>query len=205
MDYTYFIKTFVALFVIVDGVGNVPIFSAVLDGFTVEQKRRTVKNSIFLAAAVLLGFIFFGTSLFSLLGIRFSSFKIASGILLAIISVEMLFGRKSRTELSPETLEEAVEEVSITPLAVPLLTGPGTITTAMVLFNDLVSGEEKLFFVAVVLAVFLVTYFILVKMDFFYRIMGKRGTRVATRLMGLIILSLAVEFITSGIKESGLV
>ena len=204
MDATYFVRSFVALFVIVDSVGNVPIFMTILDKFNLDQKRRIIRYSIILAAAALMGFVFFGRIIFGLLGISFSSFKIAGGLLLLIISVEMLFGGKSRTEMSPETLEAEVEEVSITPLAIPLLTGPGAITTAMVLYNDLVLPIDKIYFLLVVAAVFLVSYVILANMTLFHRILGRMGTKVITRLMGLILMSLSIEFMLSGIHDSGL-
>ncbi len=139
--------------------------------------------------------------IFELLDIKMYSFRIAGGILLLIISIEMLFGRKSRTEAS-EDIEEEKENISITPLAIPLLTGPGAITTGIVLFDNAENDINKIFLMINIVLIFLISYFILSKSNLIFRILGKTGTRVITRVMGLMLSAIAIQFILTGISEA---
>jgi len=145
---------------------------------------------------------FTGNWIFYLLNITMYSFKVAGGILLLIISIEMLFGKKSKTETS-EDIEEKKHDITVTPLAIPLLTGPGALTTGIVLFDN--TGWELggiIALLASILAAFLISYYILIKAPKVFRYLGKTGTKVVVRIMGIFLLSIAVQFIISGVSES---
>lgn len=204
MDINYAIYSFAALFLIVDAVGNVPIFLALLEPFKSSDRDAMIRKAVTIAALVLLLFTFLGNYIFSALGIEIYSFKIAGGILLLIISIEMLFGRKSRTESSVEEEDEArrKEDLAITPMAVPLLTGPGAITTGIVLFNSAKSVVDQALLILDIFAVFLASYAILINSGFVYRVLGATGTKVVVRLMGLLLSSIAVQFIITGAAEA---
>jgi len=140
------------------------------------------------------------------LNIDFSSFKIAGGVLLFLISMEMLFGYKTRTEMTHNEQAEAEdrENVAIAPLAIPLITGPGAITTGIVLFSQARTPWAGVEFVLAAAAAFLVSYLLLLQSEKISKWIGVIGLKVITRVMGLLLMSLAVQFVISGLKESAL-
>ena len=145
---------------------------------------------------------FTGNMIFMLLSIQMYSFKVAGGILLMIIAVEMLFGRKSRTETS-EDIEEKKHDLTVTPLAIPLLTGPGALTTGIVLFDSTAGNIDKMMILVIsILLTFLVSYVILIKSPKVFKYLGKTGTKVVVRVMGLLLLSIAVQFMINGMSEA---
>ncbi len=202
MDINFLIYAFTALFVIIDPIANVPVFLALLSGASKEEYRRAVGRAALIAAAVLLLFTYLGVYIFSYLGIEMYSFRIAGGLLLFIIAMEMLFGMRTRTELTPEEEAERREEVVVTPLAVPLLTGPGAITTGIVLLSRAPGEAERLLLALAIVLVFLASYLILRNADTVYRLLGTTGTKVVTRLMGLLLAAIAVQFVIDGIAEA---
>jgi len=200
---TFFIQSFVALFVIIDSVGNVPIFITLLERFSEQDRKQIIRRAVLIALLTLLGVTLTGNLIFALLSIKMYSFRIAGGILLMIISVEMLFGRKSLTENS-EDIEERKHDLTVTPLAIPLLTGPGALTAGIVLFDSAGSSLKKLLLIASIALAFLISYWILSKSDKVFKALGKTGTKVIVRIMGLMLLSLAVQFIINGISEAAI-
>jgi len=131
----FFIQSLVAFFVVIDSIGNVPIFISLLDSFREDDRKQIIKKASRIAMLTLIIVTFTGNWIFYLLNITMYSFKVAGGILLLIISIEMLFGKKSKTETS-EDIEEKKHDITVTPLAIPLLTGPGALTTGIVLFDN---------------------------------------------------------------------
>jgi multiple antibiotic resistance protein len=202
MDLNFLIYSFTALFIIIDPIANVPIFLSLLSGATKEEYRRAVKKATLIAVVVLLLFTYLGVYIFAYLGIQMYSFRIAGGMLLFVIAMEMLFGMRTRTELTPEEESERREEITVTPLAVPLLTGPGAITTGIVLLSRASSEAEMLLLALAIVLVFLVSYLILIHANAVYRLLGTTGTKVVTRLMGLLLAAIAVQFIIDGIAEA---
>ena len=199
---TFFIQSFVALFVILDAIGNVPIFVGLLEGFTEEDRKQIIKRATIIALLTLLVVTFTGNMIFMLLSIQMYSFKVAGGILLMIIAVEMLFGRKSRTETS-EDIEEKKHDLTVTPLAIPLLTGPGALTTGIVLFDSTAGNIDKMMILFIsILLTFLLSYIILIKSPKVFKYLGKTGTKVVVRVMGLLLLSIAVQFMINGMSEA---
>ncbi len=202
MDLSFLVYSFIALFIIVDPVANVPVFLGMLEGISEAGYRRAVKRASVMAMLVLLIFTYAGAYFFRYLGIELYSFRIAGGVLLFIIAMEMLFGRRTRTELAPEEESVRADELSITPLAVPLLTGPGAITTGIVLQSRAQGVEESLMLGIAVVLVFLTSWAILANARRIYLLLGDTGTRVVTRLMGLLLASIAVQFIVDGVREA---
>ncbi len=200
-DLNFFIYSFIALFVIVDPIMNIPIFIAILEGFSREEFKKTVKRACIVGMLVLIVFTFFGVYIFKYLNIEMASFRIAGGILLLIISLEMLFGRKTKTEYSPEVVAEKREELAVTPLAIPLLTGPGAITTGIVLYGTAKSILDKLELFAAVVLVYTLSYIILSNAHRLFDILGSTGTIVIVRIMGLLLAAISVQFIVDGIRE----
>lgn len=144
-----------------------------------------------------------GKRIFEFIGIEMYSFRIAGGVLLFIIAIEMLFGKRSRTETSQEERDDALrrDDVAITPLAIPLITGPGAITTGIMLFNTAGSVENQVSLIGVIILLFAITYVILIKSELVFKIFGNTGTKVIARIMGLILCAISVQFIIDGILE----
>ncbi len=202
LDLNYIISSFIALFIIIDSIGNVPIFLALLEEYTKKERDEIIKKSCIIAMISLIGFILIGNRFMEILGVSFYSFKIAGGILLLIISIEMLFGKKTLTEYSPDIEKRSKEDIIVTPLAIPLLTGPGAITIGLMYFLQAKDFIHKLFLFINIFLVFFISYIILKEGVRLFNLLGNTGTRVIARLMGLILASIAVEFIISGIKAS---
>ncbi len=201
IDPIFTVKSFVALFVIIDAFGVVPIFISLLEGYREEDKQAMIKMAVRVATITLIILTLTGNLIFQLLGIDMYSFRIAGGIILLIISIEMLFGRKTRTGSSEET-EIEKEDIAITPMAIPLLTGPGAITTGIVLFDETGTVLNGIILIINILLVFWISYVIFSKLNLVYKVMGRTGTRVVTRIMGLMLSAISVQFIISGISEA---
>jgi multiple antibiotic resistance protein len=192
----------VALFAIVDPFANIPIYISILDRFRERDRPAMIREAVLIAFIALFVFTLVGNIVFQFMGITLYSFKIAGGVLLFIIAVEMLFGRKTRTEISDDTLKEEREDVSIMPLAIPLLTGPGAITTGIVFYNSAATIADKLVVLACIVAVFLLSYVILSQGELIHKKLGKTGNKVIIRIMGLLLSAIAVQFVISGVGEA---
>lgn len=206
VEVSYFLLVFATVFFITDPFANIPIFSSFLESFSEESRRKTIQKSYLIALAAFFLFSIFGLALFGYLNIEFFSFKIAGGILLFIISLEMLFGFKTRTEITSaeKVSAEEKEDISITPLAIPLITGPGAITTGIVLFSRAQTSFQIMEFALASLAAFAAGYVLLTKSEKITKAFGLIGMKIATRVMGLLLMALAVQFVVNGIKESAL-
>jgi multiple antibiotic resistance protein len=201
---SFFIQSFIALFVIVDPIGNVPVFLGVLERFTEAERKAVLRKAFIVAGTALFIVTLTGNIFFKILGIELYSFRIAGGLLLSIVSIEMLYGRKTRTESSSDEERHYSERdaVSIIPLAIPLLTGPGALTTGIVLFETAGNYVNRIVLLGVIIIVYFIAYFILAESAAVFRYMGKTGTTVATRIMGLMLLSMAVQFVVGGIQSA---
>lgn len=194
------------LFLVVDPVGCIPLFAAITHGSSPARRRRTVTRAVLVALAVLVAFAWAGTAVLSRLGIGLPAVRIAGGILLFLIGLEMLWGRVSRTETTPPEEEEAAgkDDVSITPLAIPLLAGPGSITAVMLLGGP---GRGAGGAAAVTLATALVlgaSWLLLTGTDVLLRLLGQIGIRVVSRVMGLLLLFLSTQMVVDGVRGAGL-
>ena len=201
---SFSVRSFVSLFVIVNAIGNVPIFVTLLQKFDENERRSIVKKAVLVACAALVMVTLTGNIFFRLLGIELYSFRIAGGVLLTIVSIEMLYGRKSRTQSSADEEEHYAqkEEIIIIPLAIPLLTGPGALTTGIVLFDTAGNLFNRMILLLLIGIVYFISYLILSRSGVVFKYLGKTGTTVAIRIMGLMLLSVAVQFIIGGVKEA---
>ena len=201
---SFFVRSFVSLFVIVNAIGNAPVFLSLLQKYKEGERRTIIKKAIIVAGASLLVVTLTGNVFFRLLGIELYSFRIAGGILLAIVSIEMLYGRKTQTQSSADEERYYAErdEISIIPLAIPLLTGPGTLTTGIVLFDTAGTLVNRIVLLLTIAIVFVISYVILVRSGTILKYLGKTGATVAIRIMGLMLLSVAVQFLIGGVTAA---
>jgi len=180
------ITAFIALFIVMDPFSSVPVFISLTKKFTPEKKRESAKVAGLVAAGVLIGFLFLGPLALSILGIRMESFEIAGGILMLLISLSFALGIEFGK--SEETPLEAVI------IGVPLLSGPGTMLTATLLANTI--GFANVL-VAGTLAC-IASYMILLTSSAIYKIIGKNGLDILSRVMGVLLAAFAVEYIRKG-------
>ncbi|MBD3163679.1 NAAT family transporter [Candidatus Woesearchaeota archaeon] len=185
-----FLKAFFAIFVIMDVLGNIPIFWSLTKKLSREKKIISVNKALTIASVMLIVFLFLGKNLLDFFGISIDSFRIAGGIIILIVGLEMVLGLRIR--------ERRVEkyEFAIVPLATPLITGPGVITTVILLVDTV---GILITLIASILNLF-ITWVALRYSDHLYKFLGRQGADFLSRVMGLILASLAVEFITTGWK-----
>ena len=195
---------FLAVFIVVDPFGIVPIFISLTGSFSARRRRTTVLKATIVAFIVLCLFIFTGSAILRFLGIQPGSFFIAGGILMFIISIDLLLGRQGRTKTSGDEGDEEREDVSIFPLAIPMLAGPGAITTVL-----LYGSEDRMpgFILPVLVgSVALALAFAALTMllsSFFLRVLGKTGVSVIERIMGIVLTGLSVQFVYDGLVKLG--
>lgn len=198
-------STFVVLLVVIDPIGNAPIFMALTHNMEAAYRRKMAIRSITLATAILLIFLLIGDPLLATLGIGISAFRISGGILLFLLAIDMVFARQSglRSTTAQEQYEaEHKRDVSVFPLAFPLIAGPGALTTVL-----LMTSPRPAFwtFVGMLVALLLVLGLALMSLLLAERIMhwlGETGANVITRLLGLILAALAVQYILDGIGNA---
>jgi multiple antibiotic resistance protein len=200
------VQTFVVLFVVVDPVGLAPIFTALTLGSSPTDRRRMAFKGTALAAGILVAVMLLGHHVLRWLGIGLPAFRIAGGVLLFLLAIEMVFARRSGLQSTTAGERQEAEDkadVSVFPLAFPLIAGPGAITTILLM----TAGGEGLLTVylrlSVVLAVvLLVTLASLVFATRIGRLLGETGTHVIARLLGLVLAALAAQFVLDGIQAS---
>lgn len=190
------------VFFIVDPLGNIPVFLAVTEGASPAERNRTAKRASIATLFILLFFAFTGEWILKLFQVTMESFQIAGGILIFGIALSMLQAKRSRAKSSPEEEDERLtqEDVSIFPLAIPMLSGPAAITTVMVLMNLSHSITQRAIVILAIGVTSGSTYFILRESGRLLRILRQTGINVLTRLMGLLLAVIAVQFIIDGIK-----
>ncbi len=183
------IKSVVALFIITDSPGNLPFFIGLTENETREERRRIFALAILTGFFMLIFFVFAGTLILDLFNVTLDDFKIAGGILLLYIAIELMLRGKFNVEHK--------EDVGVVPLGIPLLVGPGAITTALVLL--------KLYGYQVILTAILICFFLIFLVLYFadniYRFLGKNGTLIITKIAAILIAAIAVQFIRQGIVD----
>jgi len=198
----YFVTVAVSIFAIMNPIGAVPTLMVLTENFKHEERMKVIRKSILVAGGMIIGFMLIGVYIFSVLGINISDFKVAGGVLLFKVAFDMLQGKTSNTKLTQQEEQESVdrEAVGIVPIGTPLLAGPGTITTSIIYFN---SGSttipEKLIVFGAVVVVLIASYIVLSLSTILFKKMGKTGSLLISRIMGLLLASIAVEFISTGI------
>ena len=198
----YILLALGSLFVIVDPLATMPAFLAMTPTDTTEQRIRTARVACCVTAGVLLGFAITGKLLFKIFGITMPAFQIATSIVLLLIALDMLRAQRSRVQETREETTAGVEktDIAVTPLAIPMLAGPGAISTTILLDNEAANASQHLALYGCIIAVSSASYFIL-------RV-AARGTRwlnpiamsIAIRVMGLLLAAVAVQFMLNALK-----
>lgn len=201
---TFFVKALVALVTIVDPVGLVPVVLALTAGMTPSERTLVIFRATVIASIVIAIFGAFGQFIFSSLGVTPEAFSIAGGALLFLVAFDMLFGRPSGARETRREAREAMtrEDVSVFPLAIPLIAGPGTITTIILLVSSTNANPVQLALVAlaalITLAAALLTMLISAQIQ---KRIGTTGILVLSRVLGMLLAAVALQFILNGVAE----
>jgi len=198
-----YISSLITFFVVIDPPGCAPIYAWLSAGASTLQKRAMAMRAVGVAAAILFVFALFGEALLKGLGISLASFRIAGGIMLFLIALEMVF--EKRTERREDRAAKAasdpeVEDVSIFPMAMPMIAGPGSIASVMLLMSRNSGIERSLVVLGAMVTILLLTLVALLAAGPIMRILGAKIEAVITRLLGVLLAALAVQFVLDGLS-----
>ncbi len=189
-----------SFFTLANPLGTMPVFLSMTKGLDNAQRNRIVKRSTIISFIILVSFTVCGQILFSLFGISTNGFRIAAGFIILKIGFDMLQAKYSHTKLKDEEVKVYANDISITPLAIPMLCGPGAIANGIMLMEDANTWTLKAILLGSIGAIYLITYLILRASTKLVPILGETGNNVMMRLMGLILMVIAVECFVGGIK-----
>ncbi|MCM2561207.1 MarC family protein [Lutimaribacter sp. EGI FJ00015] len=203
MDQAFFITAFVTLFVIIDPIGLTPLFVALTQGMSTRARRVIALRSCGIAALLLCLFAAFGEAVLGFVGISMPAFRIAGGILLFLTALDMLFERRTKRR-EDQADEDDGPDPSVFPLAIPLIAGPGAIASVILLAGQNPGPEGLAATIAVMLAVLLIVLVLFAMAGLLERALGKTGINVVTRLLGMLLAALSVQFVLDGLRGFGL-
>ena len=191
---------FTSIFTMVNPLGVIPIYTSMTSEMSSKEAKRVAIKAVITATVTLLLFAFAGRFIFEFFQISVNSLKVVGGIIFFMAGFDMLQARLIRTKSDDETITDFANDISITPLAIPLICGPGAITAAIVMMNDAHLISQKIVLSGVIILVLAITLTILLSSRKVMRFLGESGNKVLMRIMGLIVMVIAVEFLFSGLK-----
>lgn len=200
-----FISAFVTLFVVIDPPGCAPIYASMTTDANARQRRSMAIRAIVVAGGILLVFALFGEALLSTLHIELDSFRIAGGIMLFLIALDMVFEKRTerREQRAQDVIDDPeIEDVSIFPMAMPMIAGPGSIASVMLLVSQNSGLDRALTILAALLAVLLLTLAALLTAGPLMKLLGAKAEAVITRLLGVLLAALAAQFVIDGLRAS---
>ena len=200
--YTSALLIFTSFFTLINPLSSMPVFMTMTSNLSKKKRQQTAKKATIVALFTILAFAFSGQIMFDFFGISVNSFRIVGGVIFFAMGWDMLQARLAHLKHTEDEdkIDAYVEDISITPLAIPMICGPGAITNAIVLMEDADSIPQKLVLIGVIVFVLLLTYLIYIGGSKIIDTLGETGNKVMMRLMGLIVMVIAVEFFFSGLK-----
>lgn len=197
---TFGVLSFTSFFTLINPFGTMPIFMTMTSELDAQDRTKTAKKASIASFITIILFAFSGQLLFNFFGISVNSFRIVGGVIFFIMGMDMLQARLGKVKVKDSEVKSYVDDISITPLAIPMICGPGALTNAIVLMEDANSIEKKMVLIITVFLVMLLTYLILYSSSRIIKFLGQTGINVMMRLMGLIVMVIAVEFFFAGLK-----
>ncbi|AVM52630.1 multiple antibiotic resistance protein [Bacteroides zoogleoformans] len=191
---------FTSFFTLTNPLGTMPVFLTMTHGMTEKERRSVVSRATLVAFVTIMTFTFAGQFLFKFFGISTNGFRIAGGFIIFKIGFDMLQARYTPMKLKDEEIKTYADDISVTPLGIPMLCGPGAIANAIVLMQDAYTFEMKGVLIGIIALIYLLTFFILRASTRLVDVLGETGNNVMMRLMGLILMVIAVECFVSGVK-----
>lgn len=203
MDQTFLIGAFATLFVVIDPVGLTPICIALTADTDDRHRRAVALRAVAIAGAILTLFAFFGEAVLGFIGISMPAFRIAGGILLFLTALDMLFQRRTKRR-EDQADEEEYPDPSVFPIAIPLIAGPGAIATMILLAGRSEGALEMAAVLGVMCAVLALALLLFLAAGPIERGLGRTGITVVTRLLGMLLAALSVQFVLDGLRDFGL-
>lgn len=200
-----FISAFITFFVVIDPPGCAPIYASLTKGATAQQRRSMAIRASIIAAGILFVFALFGEDLLGALHIELNSFRIAGGVMLFLIAIDMVFEKRTerREERAQKIIETPeIEDVSVFPMAMPMIAGPGSIASVMLLMSQNQGMDRSLVVLGALGAVLVLTLIALVAAGPIMRVLGSKAEAVITRLLGVLLGALAAQFVIDGLRAS---
>jgi multiple antibiotic resistance protein len=202
----HLIKTFIVFFVVVEPISLVPMFGALTRGADPRFRQRMAVKGVVVSVIISYGFLAIGNWLLNTLGVSLDSFKIGGGVLMFLLAVDMVFARQSglrSTTIREQDEARYREDISVFPLAFPLITGPGALATLLLLLGETRGHPEMLVALIVIIALVLaITLALLLAVQPVERVLGVTGANVVSRLAGVVLVALSVQYVVDGIKAS---
>ena len=201
MEFVGFIAAFTTLFVMIDPIGLTPIFVALTQGMSARQRRGIALRAVAIATVLMTAFGLSGMLILSSVGITLPAFRIAGGLLLFLIAVEMLFEKRTQRREGQELT--ASEDPSVFPLATPLLAGPGALASMVLLATDGPGWTARLEALLAMASVMLIAFTLFSFAGTIEKLLGRTGIMVVTRLLGMLLAALSVQFVLDGLTDIG--
>lgn len=198
--FAFGLLAFTSLFTLINPLGTMPVFMAMTSELTIEERNHTAWKASVVAFFTIIAFALTGQLLFNFFGISVNSFRVVGGVIFFIMGMDMLQARLSQVKIRDNEVKSYVSDISITPLAIPMICGPGAITSVIVLMEDANTLPKKLVLFVSVFLIILLTWITLYSSSKLIKLLGQTGINVMMRIMGLIVMVIAVEFFFSGLK-----
>lgn len=202
MDTAFTITALVTMFVVIDPIGIAPLFVALTPGMTPTERRRIAWRAVAVAAFVLLLFAFLGEAVLGAVGISMPAFRVAGGILLFLTALDMLFERRTKRR-EDRTDDVPGDDPSVFPLAIPLMAGPGSIASVILLTGERPGAEGMITTLGVTAVVLIAMGLTLQVSSYLERVISKVGIDVITRILGMLLAALSVQFVLDGLAAFG--
>ena len=191
---------FTSFFTLINPLSTMPVFMTMTAGLTDKERTRPARKASIVALITIVIFALSGQLLFKFFGISVNSFRVVGGVIFFIMGMDMLQARLGQVKIKDSEVKTYVNDISVTPLAIPMICGPGAITNSIVLMEDASTITRKIILFSMILVVMFITYLVFYSSSRILKILGQTGINVMMRLMGLIVMVIAVEFFFSGLK-----
>jgi multiple antibiotic resistance protein len=191
---------FTSFFTLINPLSTMPVFMTMTAGLSEQERTHTARKASIVALITIIIFALSGQLLFKFFGISVNSFRVVGGVIFFIMGMDMLQARLGQVKIKDSEVKAYVNDISVTPLAIPMICGPGAITNSIVLMEDASTLTRKIVLFGMILFVMLITYLVFYSSSRILKILGQTGINVMMRLMGLIVMVIAVEFFFSGLK-----
>jgi len=197
---TFGLLCLTSFFTLINPLGTMPVFMSMTASLSDTQRKNTAKKASIIALFTIIAFAFTGQLLFKFFGISVNSFRVVGGVIFFIMGMDMLQARLGHVKIKDDEVKSYITDISITPLAIPMICGPGAITNSIVLMEDATTFAKKVMLIFCIGLILALTYFILYSSSKLIKLLGQTGINVMMRIMGLIVMVIAVEFFFSGLK-----
>ena len=191
---------FTSFFTLINPLSTLPVFMTMTAGLSEKERTQTARKASIVALITIIIFAFSGQLLFKFFGISVNSFRVVGGVIFFIMGMDMLHARLGQVKIKDSEVKTYVNDISVTPLAIPMICGPGAITNSIVMMEDASTLTRKIVLFGMILLVMFITYLVFYSSSRILKILGQTGINVMMRLMGLIVMVIAVEFFFSGLK-----